>query len=1575
VRDVCSSDGYAVSDALGQQTDTKASWDESSFSSLANLGLTAIAGDPLIAAGSFVLGQFLPTSYTFDKITLGGQIVDVTPINAATMTLPGDTTFPPFYARADSASNANQVGIGLFTLTSPPKLHLHMVEDSMALNYYRLYYYPTIDDPQCDLVVNPNTDAQLTKILVRPVIWKNDAWVVAGNLTSLQKADDFSTGPYWLTDTLSRVGSLGINPNYTPFKADDIAGYFKSESDIKKEMRFGVDVYVEFKNPKLTGDDVFTQEKVFEADLDLHYIPDGKPIPSFPQFESCPVDAANRVASRGVKHRNLVTNVSVTTGSSPHANTDANVSLVTTGCDGFSETAPLITPGFTSSQQDSTDQFTIPLIMNHGPLQKIAFVVDNNSASWQIANFSIMQTDLASGQVTGTIEKNTSQWIESGAAGVTTDYKGNLVWEYANPSSNCVAYDSVNASTMADYSVKITTANVKNAETDAVVTLHICGIRADNSLANCFNETISDGLTKNGTKELNFRAAIFSQIQSVSLIHDASSNSWRAEDVTISVEPLASGSNTSTYTFPFRQWINKSDSISHNYGEGMGYKFKVLTGDVKNAGTNADIYAHLCDSKDSLCVNFKLDNETMNDNEQGDTSVFTYYSTTILNTVGSLTLYSDNDGRASGWKPYSVNLERTRQDSSGSQVLTDNFWYDQWLAYDELEENDAQKFTSSVSLALDDFADNGTATLSSGLKISRSANRGYNYNLTIHTADSADAGTSANVWARIVTNKGSYDFKLDSTGNMFERNDTNGFHRFRDADADPCIQSISLMHDATHDKSGWLVDWVKLSASSADDSHAIMTPYSDTWNAWIGKDDSYSNSQFTINNKTYYGITKTINASCPDAPGTTVTALRKSIYTQGDIAELTGFNLGTNAAAWSASLGGAQIPVLSSSNGVLRLSLSAVQSLGSQTLAVSNGSTSWTGQLDVQGPLPSLTAISNASRKDGEYFELLGRNFGLNESAIQVKIGSVTAPLARLMDGRITLLVPSMDPGTYTVSLTVNGRTAPQTFNLIIESSTPKITSLSATTVAPGATLAINGSGFGTDASKVTVILGTVSLVPASVSGSQVTVVVPAGFANGIFPVKVTRNGLTNTENFSVEVLQMPDFLSFDSPQQKWYSNETTLSRDVTVTSTGSGASLNVAGSGYRVIRSPRFNTAEIGQLSDTLALDVFIPSGVSNSYWLGQVQFFVDAPAAGVYNAMQASIDLTSLSVGAWHTLRIPLSADVVRAIEGDYPNMEFDIVLNAATATDNYRFDQLRFVGSHLHYRTLLHKVGSRDLNVSVPTKLGFESSDPWTVPASSNPAYVADPKEEGQTALSIAANGFNHLVSPQLHAFELTAATNRLNVDVFVPDPQPNQWWVGNLAAYVDCPADNIYNQFLGQKDLTQLFRTEYNGVQFDVPTATVAKLKNSVGGCQFSVDLNVNNGPAPFLLDKMGFVQASTGTSSSSNTSSSSGEASSSSTQPSSSSQGSSFVCTGMCLGATVADVPTQAYTLNTTGDAWFVLSQSASGWQGSEMAGRTVEVNGVAVTLGQSTLPPASGGKWYFHFSSGDHSWASWSWWK
>jgi subtilisin family serine protease len=82
----------------------------------------------------------------------------------------------------------------------------------------------------------------------------------------------------------------------------------------------------------------------------------------------------------------------------------------------------------------------------------------------------------------------------------------------------------------------------------------------------------------------------------------------------------------------------------------------------------------------------------------------------------------------------------------------------------------------------------------------------------------------------------------------------------------------------------------------------------------------------------------------------------------------------------------------------------------------------------------------------------------------------------------------------------------------------------------------------------------------------------------------------------------------------------------------------------------------------------------------------------------------------------------------------------------------------------------------------------------------------------------------------------------------------------------------------------------------------------------------------------------------------------------------------CTGA-ITVTGGQSGNFNTTGPVCYRTSNNIVGWGCSNFAGRTLSVNGTAVTCGQTPLPPKlADGFRYFSISGGSFPWASFYWW-
>lgn len=65
----------------------------------------------------------------------------------------------------------------------------------------------------------------------------------------------------------------------------------------------------------------------------------------------------------------------------------------------------------------------------------------------------------------------------------------------------------------------------------------------------------------------------------------------------------------------------------------------------------------------------------------------------------------------------------------------------------------------------------------------------------------------------------------------------------------------------------------------------------------------------------------------------------------------------------------------------------------------------------------------------------------------------------------------------------------------------------------------------------------------------------------------------------------------------------------------------------------------------------------------------------------------------------------------------------------------------------------------------------------------------------------------------------------------------------------------------------------------------------------------------------------------------------------------------------------------TAEKTYVVTTNINGWQASNTAGRKIYINGVPMNPGQTPLPPKTmDGKYYFTFTAGGNSFASWSFW-
>jgi hypothetical protein len=294
---------------------------------------------------------------------------------------------------------------------------------------------------------------------------------------------------------------------------------------------------------------------------------------------------------------------------------------------------------------------------------------------------------------------------------------------------------------------------------------------------------------------------------------------------------------------------------------------------------------------------------------------------------------------------------------------------------------------------------------------------------------------------------------------------------------------------------------------------------------------------------------------------------------------------------------------------------------------------------------------------------------------------------------------------------------------------------------------------------------------------------------------------------------------------------------------TGGRGSIQVPAS-YTEITSPAFRTADVYAVGDQIAVDVFVPATVANPWWVGSVALSFTSVATSTWSWI-GQVDLTSLPRGTWSTLTFTVPGNVRALLLGDSPGAQFIVTTN--TSSTGLLVDSLRFGGA-LTGRTLPHRSGSGHIDVATTPLLDFEHSSDWS--SSAEIGLDDTDVSHGQTSLSVQASGWTTVTSRWFTTAELPTATAQMGVDVFVPLPEVNPWWTGEVRLEATCPDAGVYNAFIGNMPLTNLFLDEFNHVAFAVPSPVQQAFAAS-GTCQLRVILNVMADAGTFRLDRLGF----------------------------------------------------------------------------------------------------------------------------
>lgn len=264
-----------------------------------------------------------------------------------------------------------------------------------------------------------------------------------------------------------------------------------------------------------------------------------------------------------------------------------------------------------------------------------------------------------------------------------------------------------------------------------------------------------------------------------------------------------------------------------------------------------------------------------------------------------------------------------------------------------------------------------------------------------------------------------------------------------------------------------------------------------------------------------------------------------------------------------------------------------------------------------------------------------------------------------------------------------------------------------------------------------------------------------------------------------------------------------------------------------------------LGSVADTVSFDLKIPATQVNPHWFGDAQLFVSIPSLNVYDAFVGQRALTGLTPASYTELAFPLPLALREQLSQTVYDIQFKIALNVPSGNaEPYLVDNLQ-VSSMIPGRST---ISSPD----IPRILAFESSFDWSGP--SGTAFTSAIRSEGNSALGMSAGGYNVVTSVPMTSIALVGS--EITLDVFVPELQPNPGWYGAVALYLSIPSKNVYNQHLGEVQLTGKPTGEFSTVSFPLSSSLQATL--NAGGysdLRFSIALNIPQGAGTYIVDRL------------------------------------------------------------------------------------------------------------------------------
>jgi hypothetical protein len=148
------------------------------------------------------------------------------------------------------------------------------------------------------------------------------------------------------------------------------------------------------------------------------------------------------------------------------------------------------------------------------------------------------------------------------------------------------------------------------------------------------------------------------------------------------------------------------------------------------------------------------------------------------------------------------------------------------------------------------------------------------------------------------------------------------------------------------------------------------------------------------------------------------------------------------------------------------------------------------------------------------------------------------------------------------------------------------------------------------------------------------------------------------------------------------------------------------------------------------------------------------------------------------------------------------------------------------------------------------GFEDPGNWRS-SNSTLSLATSPVTQGCGGLGISGQNFI-IINGSAFNTQGLPVNNALSIDLFIPNNQPNQFFLGNLQVMLSCPSGGVNNQFIGQVGLTGKPQNAFSTLRFPLPAQTITTFQRPLNDCFFTWGLNVNQTNRTWIMDNLRFT---------------------------------------------------------------------------------------------------------------------------